>query len=94
MSMNFKKLNDIIKGFGNYWFDNDSVKESANIKANVCASCPLNVNNYCSKRVNGKAVKDFQYNEELRFEGKEYPGCGCFLPAKLKSDSQCPLGNW
>ena len=89
-----KKLSQIIEGFSNHYFNTPYDKELAHKKANICATCPLNINNYCSSSTKGKAVKDFKYNDEYRLINNEYNGCGCFIPAKVKSSSQCPLGKF
>jgi hypothetical protein len=89
-----KNLKNIIQGWGNYLFNNDKIKEEAERKASVCAECPLNVNNYCSKQKQGIVVETFEYNEQIRLKGSIQNGCGCFLPAKTRSDSKCPLGKF
>lgn len=69
--------------------------EEAQKRAVICSQCPLNKNNTCSKNLKGKAVTTFVYNGEPREQGKEYAGCGCYLPAKTRStNSVCPLGKW
>jgi hypothetical protein len=95
MSKYINSLKQIIEGWSNYWFDNQEVKELAEKRASICAECPLNVNNVCSKSKSGKAVITFNYKEELRIKDKEYNGCGCYLSAKTRSEeSICPLGKW
>lgn len=90
-----KKLKQIKEGWINHWFDNDSVKDLAEKRASICANCPLNVNNVCSRNKQGVVKDTFIYNEQVRLEGSIQNGCGCPLSAKTKSpDSQCPLNFW
>lgn len=95
MTNYIKNLKNIIIGFKNHWFDNESVKELAENRAKICASCPLNIDNYCSKHKQGIVKETFEYNEQLRIKGSIQNGCACFLPSKIKSpDSKCPINNW
>lgn len=95
MSKYINSLKQIIEGWSNYWFDNQEVKELAEKRASICAECPLNVNNVCSKSKNGFVKETFVYNEELRVKGSIQIGCGCPLSAKTRSpESKCPLNNW
>lgn len=89
------KLKDIIDGWTNLITDNQEVKEIAQSRAIICSECPLNINNTCSKNIKGKAVKSGTYNGMTVEEGKEYTGCGCYLPAKTKApNTSCPLLKW
>lgn len=95
MGKYIKNLKEIISGWSNYWFDNQDVKELAESRAAICAACPLNVNNVCSKSKSGVVKETFVYNEELRVKGSVQAGCGCPLSAKTRSpESKCPLNNW
>lgn len=89
-----KNLKEITKGFKNLIWENKQVEEKAFIKAKICASCPLNVDGWCSTSKEGMAVKTFVYNEQMRFKNKTYKGCGCWLNSKIRSDSLCPIGNF
>lgn len=73
----------------------EDLKRVADERIGICASCEVRGRRYCSKKKSGKAVKDLIYDEEQRFKGKVYSGCGCDLTAKtLVSDEMCPLGKW
>lgn len=90
-----KKYKEIYDGWVNDAFPTPEILEIAEQRAKICASCPLNVDNYCSRKQTGIAVTTFEYQEELRQEGREYKGCGCPLSKKTKSlDSKCPIGKW
>lgn len=90
-----KKLKQISDGWINHWFDNDKVKDLAEYRARICAQCPLNINNVCSKNKEGSVRETFIYNEQIRLKGSIQKGCGCPLSAKTKSPTtQCPLNNW
>ncbi|WP_294203022.1 hypothetical protein [uncultured Chryseobacterium sp.] len=57
-----------------------------------CFHCPLRNKNFCSKN---KSVK-IDNNKLLL---KNHPtgivvGCGCFLPFKMASKSECPMDKW
>ncbi len=95
MAKYIKKLKEILTGLTNYYTDNPQVKELAEKRASICADCPLNVDNRCSKDLQDKAVIDFDYYEEARYKGNLYNGCNCRLPFKCASpDSICPTGKW
>lgn len=95
MSSFLKKLKEVYQGWKNDAFPTPDVMLMAGPRAEICADCPLNVNNTCSTFKSGIAVKEFIYQEEIRYEGREYPGCGCPLSKKTKSpDSKCPIGRW
>ena len=49
----------------------------------------------CNKNAIGFATKAFTYMNEYRIKGKGYPGCGCYLDAKIVSpNADYPLGKW
>lgn len=90
-----KKYKEIVDGWVNDAFPTKEVLAISEPRAEICAKCPLNVNNVCSTSVTGLVTKTFEYNEELRYSGKEYNGCGCPLSKKTKSlTSKCPIGKW
>jgi hypothetical protein len=89
------KLKEIISGWSNDIHATPEILEMAAKRAEICAKCPLNVDNVCSTSKEGLAVKDFEYYDEQRLRGKTYSGCGCPLSKKTKSPtSKCPIGNW
>lgn len=72
-----------------------AIEELSKQRFEYCNSCELNKNNTCSSSLQGKAVQDFTYLSEQRFEGNTYQGCGCPLNPKTKSlHSCCPIGKW
>lgn len=78
-----KKFYNIINGWKNYIFPNKEVEELAKERAKICATCPINTNNVCSRR------------KCREIEGKKKCGCGCPLAALLRSElSSCALGKW
>ena len=90
-----KKFKEIYLGWQNDAFPTDEILAYAEPRAKICSQCPLNINNTCSTKVSGQAIKTFVYQEELRYEGKFYNGCGCPLSKKTKSpESKCPIGLW
>lgn len=90
-----KKFKEIYDGWKNDAFPTPDVLVWSEPRAKICADCPLNVNNVCSTFEKGIAVKEFIYQEEIRYQGREYKGCGCPLSKKTKSlDSKCPIGRW
>jgi hypothetical protein len=95
MNKYIRKLREIKDGWLNHWFDNKNVKELADKRAEICADCPLNVNNICSRNKQGIVKETFVYNEQLRVKGSIQSGCGCPLSQKTKSpDSKCPINAW
>ena len=42
------KLSQIIEGWSNHIFDNPEVKQLAEARAKICASCPENKSNICN----------------------------------------------
>lgn len=64
-------------------------------RINICSTCPLYDNGICSSNITDTAVKTFDYNEEVRFQGQTYAGCGCILAWKTRLINEaCPLGKW
>ena len=50
MSKTYKeKYDEILDGWTNWLFKNESVEEVAKERAEVCAKCPSNVNNTCKE---------------------------------------------
>lgn len=90
------KVTEIYDGWKNDAFPTEEILEMAKGRADICAHCPLNVNNICSKQVTGIAVKTFTDNRgTVIIKGNTYEGCGCPLSKKTKSEtSKCPLGKW
>ena len=69
--------------------------EVSNERKNICDKCPLYSNGTCSSSKTDTAVKTFEYFEEIRYEGVDYPGCGCIIRWKsVLLNEICPLGKW
>lgn len=90
-----KKYKEIADGWYFDAFPTDAIINMADLRAKECSVCPLNKNNECSTTTEGLAIIDFIYQDEQRYKGNPYPGCGCPLSKKTKSPtSKCPLGKW
>jgi len=89
------KFKEIAQGWLNSIHASPEILEMGKRRAVICAKCPLNVNNECSKRHEGIVKSTFTYKGDLRQQGDKAPGCGCPLHQKVLSPStQCPLNNW
>lgn len=89
------KFKEIAEGWLNSIDCSPEIKEIGERRALICAQCPLNVNNVCSKNQKGYVKSSFTYKDEFRQEGQLVTGCGCPLKQKVLSPStQCPLNNW
>lgn len=90
-----KKLREIKEGWMNDAFPTNEIIAIANKRAEICASCLLNVNNTCSSKLKDYPKDDFDYYGEKRVKDKMYEGCGCPLSKKTKSlNTICPLNKW
>ena len=92
-----KNLREIYDGWKNDIFTTPEIAELAHKRSTICATCPLNIDNICSKKVTGPVVSTFTYEVDgtLRKEGELYKGCGCPLDKKTKApNTQCPLNRW
>jgi hypothetical protein len=91
-----KKLRNIVEGHKAFILGATPEQEKlAKKRAEVCASCSINVNGFCSSRKALQATRDFIYEGEKRKEGRWYNGCSCPLAQKtLALGSECPLGKW
>ena len=47
------KLEEIYTGWKNYIVGNEDIKPLAEQRAKICAMCPINVKNFCSKELDG-----------------------------------------
>ena len=77
-------MSNIITGFKNYF--NNISSEEIKSKSEICLQC---------KEIDDtlllKVLKDITYP---KLTGKKCKKCGCFLSAKLRSDSKCPLNKF
>lgn len=53
MSELFEKLKQITEGYINLITDNPKIKPIAEKRSAICASCPINVNNFCNTELGG-----------------------------------------
>ena len=95
MDINVK---DVYEGWRNLFKSLILKKETDELvikKMNICASCDLLTKKlFCNKNKKGEVIRDFQYGKQFRKKGELYNGCGCYIPAKARSKSTCPLGKW
>lgn len=97
MSNFLKKYKDIYDGWKNDLFITPEIAELAHKRSSICATCPMNIDNICSKRVLGPVENTFLYVVDgmERSKGDLYKGCGCPLDKKTKAPhTQCPLNKW
>lgn len=84
------KGKEIFNGFFNLVKDeldllDKETRQLAITRSSICAQCPVNINKKCDSTV--------QIKDEV--SGKNVPGCGCYLPAKVLSpESKCPANKW
>lgn len=77
------KLKNILNGWSNYVFQSPEIEKLAKDRAVHCSTCPLNVNNTCSKKTT------------VLHDNTLTSGCGCPLAGLLRSEeSKCVLGKW
>lgn len=94
------KLKNILIGWMRLGLDefnllSDELKELSDQRIGICTGCSLREGNSCSTEKSGKAIKSLEYEDEQRYKGIVYSGCGCLLDAKtLVDDEKCPLGKW
>ena len=91
------KINDILIGWSKYVRDKvvGHVDDEVKRKIKICESCPLITPNLvCNPYKQGVVEKTYETHVGVVRKGMMVSGCGCFLPAKVRSDSQCPLRKW
>ncbi len=89
------KIQEILEGWKNHAFPTPEVEAIAKTRLSICSTCPIFNNGYCSKNRSMKAEINFTYENEERFSGTVYKGCGCPTEKKCRSiNSKCPLGRW
>lgn len=69
-------------------------KYKSDLKLEKCLKCSLYLNDVCDSNKEDVVVCDFEYKGEMIKKGEVKKGCGCFIPAKILSDSKCPLGKF
>lgn len=97
MSNWLKNYKNIYEGWKNDLFPTEEILAISEPRAKICASCPLNNDNTCSKKLEGEVVETFFYKVkgEMRQKGSIQKGCGCPLIKKTKAlNDQCPLNKW
>ncbi len=76
------EVKEILRGFYKLAVEEATEVQLENIAR--CHSCTLFDNGYCSKKRTAVHIKT----------GQTVNGCGCYVPAKARSNSECPLGKW
>ena len=71
-------IKEIFRGFKNLIFKDQEVESIAEERLKRCFVCPLRTDNFCDKTKEENGTK----------------GCGCYLEAKTRSNSECPLKKW
>lgn len=90
-----KKFKEIAEGWINDIHANPEIIEMGKRRAEICASCPLNIEGYCSKYKKTEVAETFIYDGEKRTKGQLVSGCGCPLKKKvLSTTTQCPTNKW
>lgn len=69
---------EIFEGFLNLVFPDEKVEGIANTRLKICFECPVRTGNKCDKNKSLNGIK----------------GCGCYINAKVRSSSKCPLGKF
>ena len=80
------QINDIITGWSNLIRDkfNNTNNDEPIRKLKICKECTLITKTMLCNPNKSVTTKD----------GVIVYGCGCFLPAKVRSESLCPLNKW
>lgn len=80
-------LSNIISGFANLAFPNESVEAMATKRATICSTCPA------AEKVGVYSVVVDNRTKEI--QGMRCSDCGCNLSAKVRSERDyCPRGKW
>lgn len=87
-------LQQIFLGFKNTIFKDEEVEKIAEEKLKHCFECPIRNEGFCSRQKEGVVTRDFKYRWEERKQGQVVKGCGCNIKLKVRSNSQCPIGNF
>ncbi len=96
MKMNLENYKYIIQGWYYLLISGFKIKSGKPLlKYSKCSTCTLLYLNWCDRNKKGKVVKDFINSEgESIKKGEIKKGCGCYIPAKVFTDSKCPLGKF
>ncbi len=85
--MIMSKFLNILDGWKNYAFKDESVEVLAKSRAEVCSKCP-----FADRGSYQKLMPDYSMKE---VQGMKCNKCGCPLSTKLRAtDEKCPLKKW
>lgn len=95
------KLLNIIRSWGKH-LSGEPLEEEQIIRAKICALCPMK--SFKSKidvfaidkvqEISGYVCDNKKVAPHV-ITGEMTKGCGCYLPAKIRSnEGGCPLGKW
>lgn len=91
-------INDIITGWSKLISDKVQIKKNTEAirKMEICQKCNLITQHLtCNPNNTGTVVRTYQDKKRKIIKmGSIVSGCGCYLPAKVRSQSQCPLNKW
>jgi hypothetical protein len=91
-------FSDMYEGWRNILIEKINNKDMGPVvgkKMKICAECKLLTKILtCDPFKTEYPPIDFYYGQEWRESSKKYKGCGCYIPAKARSKSECPLGKW
>ena len=90
-------MKDVVKGWTNLIKDviSKETNEETKRKILICKECDLLTKTLnCNPTKKGTVVKDFTCRNNKYNVGQIRRGCGCYIPAKARSSSCCPLGKW
>lgn len=81
-----EKLQSILEGWKNYFFENQEAEIMAKLRAVECAKCPFAEKKWYAELINDE-LKDI--------EGMVCAKCDCPLSSKLRSkEEKCPESKW
>ncbi len=90
-------MSEIIKGWSRLIHDvlTKETNEDTKRKILICKKCDMLTDTLnCNPFKVGEVVKDFACGKNVYKKGMLKRGCGCYIPAKARSSSCCPLGKW
>ncbi|TXK78694.1 hypothetical protein [Mesonia sp. K4-1] len=80
-------IKDILNGWKNYVVPDAIIDQEAEVRAEICASCP-----FAKKGKFSAMLRDYKFHE---IEGHYCGKCKCPLSPKVRSKNEkCPLNKW